>query len=136
MQSHLVPITPILNQVGSNKKALRGMPSHIGPIDTMSFLPDPVLGILGAFLAEHEDGLVPKWCRRKHWRECGQNCPCCRFRAGSNIGQCWVCEQSWTLMAISPRFQRVLFLNNKIWAPWTWSPTHGHTATRMAALRD
>ena len=130
MQSHLDPITPIFSQIGSNKKALRAMPSHIGSIDTMSLLPDPVLGILGAFLAEHEAGLVPQWCRRKHWGECGQNCPCCRFRTRSNIGECWLCEQACTLMAISPRFHRVLFLNNKIWAPWTRSlvtHTDGHT---------
>ena len=58
------------------------------------------------------ESVPPAWTPQKHFGRCGQNCSCCRFRAGDISGSCQACEDLCILKAISGEVRLALLSYN------------------------
>ena len=63
-----------------------------------------------------------EWTPHGHYQECGQSCPCCRFRAREERGSCDWCRDAWTLTTVSRYWHRECrrYLGEATYQSWSW----------------
>ena len=81
----------------------------------LTVLPYYLISNIVSRVAMHDAG--SGWSLGRHYRQCGQSCPCCRFAAGDIHGYCDICSQGQQIAIVSSSFWRLV-----MGMPYTWRP--------------
>ena len=93
----------------------------------LSVLPDYLISNIVSRVAMHDES--SGWSLGRHYRQCGQSCPCCRFAAGDGHGYSAICSQGQHIAIVSSSFRRLV-----MGMPYTWRPFTARTQVCPGSL--